>query len=142
MVDQLSPKQRSAFMANIRSFDTAPEVSVRRALHRAGYRFQLHGRGLPGRPDIVFTRRKRVVFVHGCFWHAHKNCEFAHLPKTRSDYWEVKFLRNRQRDADNLASLRRLGWRAIVVWECELNDLNRVFQRLKTFLGPTSAAPR
>jgi DNA mismatch endonuclease (patch repair protein) len=139
MVDQLSREQRSAFMAKIRGVNTTPEIAIRRVLHRAGYRFRLHTSGLPGRPDIVFARRKRVVFVHGCFWHAHRNCNSFHVPKTRSNYWAIKFLRNRQRDADNLASLKRLGWRAAVVWECELSDLDSVLKRLKAFLGPPSS---
>src|SRR5262245_30962610 len=103
MADPLSPEMRSAFMARIRGVDTQPELVVRRLLHGMGYRYRLHYSKLPGRPDLAFPSRRKVIFVHGCFWHSHEQCEFARVPKTRPDYWLAKFERNKARDADNVA---------------------------------------
>lgn len=122
-------------MARIRGKDTKPELFVRRALHALGYRFRLHGPGLPGNPDLVFPSRRAVIFVHGCFWHRH-TCGKAYLPKTRTAFWKAKFLGNTQRDAIAEAALRRAGWRVIVVWECELVSNSDVVRRLAKLLGP------
>ena len=135
MADPLTPQQRSAFMARIRSKDTKPELAVRKALFALGYRFRLHIKGLAGRPDVAFTRKRKVVFVHGCFWHGHEGCKHAHLPKTRPDYWREKFERNRARDAANLLRLAETGWDAHIVWECELSHPDVVVARLERFLG-------
>jgi DNA mismatch endonuclease (patch repair protein) len=135
-VDPLSAKQRSAFMANIRGKNTRPELAVRRALHGLGYRFRVHYQNLPGRPDVAFPARQKAIFVHGCFWHHHPGCPFAHIPKTRSDYWTEKFSRNRERDAKNQTLAAQRGWRTLVVWECELHDSCRVVKRITRFLGP------
>jgi DNA mismatch endonuclease (patch repair protein) len=136
MADTLTPAARSAHMAKIRSKDTKPEVLVRRLLFRLGYRFRLHGKGLPGRPDIVFKARRKVVFVHGCFWHGHAGCASAHMPKTRPDFWAEKFSKNAQRDEKNVAALEALGYDVAVVWECEA-ACPGLARKLESFLGPT-----
>jgi DNA mismatch endonuclease Vsr len=137
MFDRLDQAGRSRLMALIRSRDTAPEMRVRRLLFSLGYRYRTHARDLPGRPDIVFRRRRRVVFVHGCFWHAHA-CGRAGRPRVRRNWWAAKFARNRARDRRDLAALRALAWRALVVWECETRDAGALAARLVRFLG----APR
>ena len=120
MVDVMTSDKRSALMSRIRSKNTAPEVLVRKLLWHSGLRFRLHGSGLPGRPDIVLRRWRVAVFVHGCFWHHHDNCPLFRLPATRTDFWETKLVRNRERDLDAIRMLRMAGWRVAVVWECAL----------------------
>lgn len=120
MVDTLSPAERSERMARIKGRDTKPEIWVRRALHAFGYRFRLHRRDLPGRPDIVLPKYRTVVFVHGCFWHAH-TCQKGRIPGTRSAFWEAKFEGNEKRDARNMRALRAAGWRVLTIWECGLS---------------------
>ena len=134
-MDTLTQEQRSALMARIRGVDTKPELFVRRALHGQGYRFRLHGRGLPGKPDIVFKKRKRAVFVHGCFWHRH-GCKRTTHPKSRQDYWQDKFAKNVARDRRNAALLADDGWDVFVAWECEVDSDETLLQRLMEFLGP------
>ena len=134
-MDTLTQEQRSALMARIRGVDTKPELFVRRALHGQGYRFRLHGRGLPGKPDIVFKKRKRAVFVHGCFWHRH-GCKRTTHPKSRQDYWQDKFAKNVARDRRNAALLEDDGWDVFVAWECEVDSDETLLQRLMEFLGP------
>lgn len=119
MVDTLSPVERSKRMARIFGKDTQPELTVRRLLHAQGFRFSLHRRDLPGRPDLVLAKYKAVVFVHGCFWHAH-NCQKERIPDTRSAFWQDKFESNKRRDLRNTRKLRRLGWHVFTIWECEL----------------------
>lgn len=116
-------------MAAIRGKDTKPEVIVRSFLHRLGFRFRLHGRDLPGRPDIVLPKYRTVVEVRGCFWHRHEGCPFAYTPKSNREFWESKLNGNRERDRRNLRELARLGWRVIEVWECELGE-NGFLERL------------
>lgn len=123
-------------MSRIRGKDTRPEMRVRCLLHRHGYRFRLHVRDLPGRPDIVFRRRRKVVFVHGCFWHRHEGCSRAAIPRTRVDYWTRKFEATRARDAATLSALEAMGWKSLVVWECEMKDEGALLIRLHHFLGP------
>jgi DNA mismatch endonuclease (patch repair protein) len=118
-------------MSRVRGKDTKPELMVRSLLHRNGYRFRLHKKGLPGTPDIVLVKYKTVIFVHGCFWHRHKGCLDATTPKTRTDFWEKKFKENTDRDKRTAAALRELGWRDIVVWECELSRPVELFLRLQ-----------
>lgn len=118
-MDTLTPEQRRAVMAKVRSANTKPELLVRRGLHRRGFRFRLHGGKLPGRPDLVLKRHGAVVFVHGCFWHGHA-CPLCRLPSTRADYWRAKIENNRRRDQANLDRLFAEGWRVAVVWECAL----------------------
>lgn len=139
MVDILSPEMRSAFMARIRGVDTQPELIVRKLLHGMGYRYKLHYSKLPGRPDIAFPSRRKVVFVHGCFWHSHERCEFARVPKTRPDYWQAKFKKNKERDKLALKKLAVLDWSVLTVWECEVEDLKLLKRRLVRFLGASGA---
>lgn len=134
--DDVDPVRRRTMQA-VRGRDTRLEMGVRRALHALGYRYRVHDKRLPGRPDLVFASRQKVVFLHGCFWHAHENCALARAPKTRTEFWGPKLARNRQRDAESLAALKAAGWRAIVVWECETKrDAERALQRIRRFLGP------
>jgi DNA mismatch endonuclease (patch repair protein) len=125
---------RSEIMRRVKGRDTAPEKTVRSLLHRLGYRFRLHRADLPGRPDIALPGRRAAIFVHGCFWHGHDCARGARLPKTNAGYWTAKIARNRARDARALADLDRLGWRATVVWECGLADLEATARMLKAFL--------
>ena len=138
MVDTLTTAQRSALMARIKGVDTSPEMFVRRALHARGYRYRIHGSGLPGRPDLVFKRRRAAVFVHGCFWHRH-GCKKTTTPKSRQDYWQEKFAKNVARDQRNLAQLADDGWRIHVVWECEIDRDETVIDQIVAFLGPPRA---
>lgn len=134
MADKLSPEQRSRNMARIRGKNTAPEMTVRQLLHRLGYRYRLHVAGLPGRPDIVFPARRKVVFLHGCFWHRHLGCKYAYMPKSRVDFWRRKFDQNIARDERDLSALRAIGWEALVVWECEVRKVDTLRGRLVRFL--------
>ncbi len=129
-----TPEQRSRTMRAVKSGDTAPEMAVRSLAHGLGYRFRLRRKDLPGKPDLVFPRLARVVFVHGCFWHGHDCARGAREPKANAEYWRAKIGRNRLRDEANLERLAELGWRALVIWECELKDSARVRRRLARFL--------
>ncbi|NQU38916.1 MAG: DNA mismatch endonuclease Vsr [Lentisphaerae bacterium] len=133
-MDSLSKERRSWNMSRIHGENTKPEILVRSLLHRMGYRFRLHRRDLPGKPDIVLPRYKAVVFVHGCFWHRHKGCKYAYMPKSRVNFWQKKFDENVERDARVKRELRKLGWRTITVWECQIrNDvvlMNRIRRAL------------
>jgi len=122
MADFLSPQQRSQRMARIRSADTSPELTLRRELHRLGLRFTLNNKKLPGKPDLVFPRHRAIVFVHGCFWHRHANCNIATIPKSNTPFWLEKFDRNVARDRRVIAELESLGWRVFVAWECGLQS--------------------
>lgn len=119
-MDTLTPAERSKRMSRVRGRNTLPELLVRKMLHRLGYRYRIHDRELPGRPDIVFPKRRKVIFVHGCFWHRHEHCKLASTPKSRSQFWLAKLEANRQRDERNLGLLDGLGWGVLVVWQCEL----------------------
>ena len=136
VMDTLTRAERSERMARVKGKDTGPEIVVRRVAYGLGYRYRLHGRGLPGKPDLVFKKRRKLIFVHGCFWHRHaaKSCKLARLPKSRLDFWRQKLELNRLRDVKNLRALRKAGWRVLVIWECELIDLRRVRRRLRSFL--------
>ncbi len=125
-------------MSRIRSKDTKPEMVVRRALHALGYRYRLHRRNLPGAPDIVFPSRRKVIFVHGCFWHGHEGCKVANVPKSRQQYWLEKFARNKVRDHANLEALRQAGWDALVIWECETKAPERIATKAESFLSPAA----
>lgn len=137
-MDSMAPEERSALMARIRSTDTAPELVVRRLMHRMGFRFRLHQRHLPGKPDLVFAGRKCIVLVHGCFWHRH-GCGLSSKPKSNSAYWEEKIAANMARDTRNRRLLRKLGWHVMVVWECETRraDLTSLARKLQRFLTVT-----
>ena len=132
MTDIVDSTRRSAIMARIRGRDTAPEIAVRRIAHRMGLRFRLHRKDLPGSPDIVFPKHRLVVFVHGCFWHRHSGCRISHVPKSRTEYWTKKFQKNVERDRRNEDALKVLGWRVLVIWECEVKDKEVVEKRLDT----------
>jgi DNA mismatch endonuclease (patch repair protein) len=133
MVDTRSPEQRSKIMKSVGTAHTGPEITVRRLLHKLGYRFRLQGMNLPGRPDIVLPRFKTAIFVHGCFWHGHR-CAKGKPPKSRKDYWLPKLAANRARDRKNLKSLDALGWRHLVVWQCETRDTVALARLLKSNL--------
>jgi DNA mismatch endonuclease (patch repair protein) len=135
VADKLSPDRRSANMRAIKSRDTSPEMAVRRALYEMGYRYRLHTKDLPGKPDLVFHGRRKAVFVHGCFWHQH-TCREGHTPASNTAYWEPKLARNTKRDRSNLADLKLLGWEVMVIWECEVDNIGDVARRLRKFLGP------
>lgn len=135
MVDNRSPESRSALMSRIGGRDTAPELVVRRLLYALGYRFRLYRRDLPGTPDIVFPSRRKVVFVNGCFWHAH-GCRIGRPPKSRPEFWGPKLERNRSKDLRNRRALRALGWGVLTVWQCQTSSRNRLETRLLSFLGP------
>ena len=139
MVDTLSPAARSALMSRIRNRDSKAEMAVRRLLHGIGYRYRLHRSDLPGTPDLVFPGRSSVIFVHGCFWHMHEGCKRARMPKSRLAYWVPKLEGNRRRDRRNERSLRARGWRVMVVWECQVADLDRIERRARRFLGDGKA---
>lgn len=135
-VDTLTPPQRSERMSRIRSKDTKPELAVRRLVHALGFRFRLHRRDLPGCPDLVFPGRHAALFVHGCFWHRHEGCPAARLPKSRQDFWTAKLEANKSRDQHVKAELERLGWRILVVWECEVKrgSMKDLRERIGMFL--------
>ena len=128
-------------MARIRGRDTVPELAVRRIAHRMGLRFRLHRKDLPGRPDLVFPKHRLVVFVHGCFWHRHQGCKYAYRPKSRIAFWTEKFATNIARDARQEVALKALGWRILVVWECETRNEATVENRLVAFVESEGTAP-
>lgn len=138
MADKLSKERRSWNMSRIKSRDTAPELAVRRALHCMGYRFRLHRRDLPGRPDVVLPKYRVAILVHGCFWHRHLACIDCSDPKTRRHYWAPKLLSNKKRDARNRRTLRRLGWKTIVIWECQTKNTARLAESLARKLSRES----
>lgn len=130
------PEDRRRMMSRIRDRNTRPEMRVRQLLHAAGYRYRLHRRDLPGRPDIVFPTRRKAIEIRGCFWHRHPGCKDATMPRTRRNWWEAKLTSNVERDIRNLAALEGMGWRVLVLWECELGDVPALAARLGKFLGP------
>ncbi|MGH9658918.1 MAG: very short patch repair endonuclease [Bryobacteraceae bacterium] len=136
-MDTVPALVRSGIMRRVRSEDTKPEMLVRRLVHSMGFRYRLHGKSLPGKPDLVFSVRCKAIFVHGCFWHGHK-CEAGELPASNTEYWQAKRNRNVARDRRNLKSLARVGWRALVIWECELRNIERTRTRLVKFLSGTT----
>lgn len=136
-MDKVSPEQRSDNMRKIRSKGTKPELIVRRLTYAMGYRYRLHYGKLPGKPDMVFPGRRKVIFVHGCFWHQHEECSSGRTPKSHIEYWGPKLKKNRNRDAFNLVKLREMRWDVLVVWECELKDIERIKEKLDSFLGQT-----
>lgn len=135
MADRISEERRSWNMSRIRDRDTKPELTVRSVLHRQGYRFRLHRKDLPGKPDIVLPKFGTVIFVHGCFWHRHPGCKFAYTPKSRQEFWQNKFSSNVRRDNRVQAELANLGWKVHVIWECETRDTRRLTESLKELLG-------
>ena len=134
MADVLTKKQRSFNMSRIRGKDTKPEMIVRSMVHRMGFRFRLHGKGLPGKPDLVLPRHEKIIFIHGCYWHMHR-CRFGRVvPKTNTEFWQTKRQGNVDRDRRNLRSLRRAGWQVLVIWECWTRDEQKTREKLEAFL--------
>lgn len=132
--DSLSPEQRSERMRRIRAKDTKPEIIVRRLAWSLGYRYRLHCRKLPGCPDLVFTARKKVIFIHGCFWHQHKGCNQYRMPRSRLEFWLPKLESNKERDRANSVKLKKKGWSVLILWECELKKRARVTRRITSFM--------
>lgn len=134
MADNLTAKQRKRNMSAIKSRDTKPEITVRSIVHRLGFRFRLHSTKLVGKPDIVLPKHKKIILVHGCFWHIH-DCKRGNVtPKTNVEYWQTKRLRNIARDKANLKVYKRESWKVLTVWECEIKDADKLERRLKKFL--------
>ncbi len=134
MTDHLSPAERSRNMGKIKSKNTKPEKIVRSLLHSYGFRFRLHNKNLPGRPDITLKKHNTVIFVNGCFWHQHKNCSRANTPKSNKGYWIPKIERNKIRDKQNIAELKKLKWKVLVVWECEVKNTDKIWSKLNKYL--------
>lgn len=138
MADVHEPETRSYNMSQISGKDTKPEMIVRKFLHSNGYRYRLHVKDLPGKPDLVLPKYNTVIFIHGCFWHAHEGCEFFKMPKSRIDYWKPKLFGNRKRDKNHCIELNELGWKIIIIWECELipgkidSTFDHLLKKLKT----------
>lgn len=140
--DTLSPSERSQRMSLVRGKSTRPELAVRKLVHGMGYRYRLHAPELPGKPDLVFRPRKCAIFVHGCFWHRHPDpgCKLARLPKSRQDFWLPKLTRNRERDLEQVATLEKMGWRVLTIWECQLKEVSELKENIHRFLkGGTDA---
>jgi len=133
-MDNVSPARRSEIMGRVLSRDTKPEMLVRRMIYAMGYRYRLHVKDLPGRPDLVFRSKRKVVFVHGCFWHKHPDCALARLPKSREEFWLPKLEANRARDIRNERMLQDANWSVLKIWECELGDVAKLKIRIKEFL--------
>ena len=133
-MDTISPAERSQVMARVRSKNSQPEMSVRRLVYALGYRYRLHAQKLPGHPDLVFRSRRKVIFVHGCFWHRHDNCALARMPKSRLDFWGPKLEGNRKRDQRNIQELIIDGWSVLTIWECEIGDMKKLERQLRRFL--------
>lgn len=134
LTDTLTPAERSKRMSLIRGLDSEPELLLRHLVHGMGFRYRLHVKDLPGKPDLVFPAKRAVIFMHGCFWHRHADCKLARLPKSKLEFWRPKLEANRERDLLNQQKLQTLGWRVLVVWECELADTERVKTMVKEFL--------
>lgn len=134
MTDILSPERRSRLMGRIRGKNTLPEMIVRRLAYKLGYRYRLHSSKLPGKPDLVFAGRRKVIFVHGCFWHRHENCKKAGMPKSREEFWKEKFDRNVERDERVRHELEEGGWQVLTIWQCELKNALELENKLRNFL--------
>ncbi len=133
-MDILTPEKRSEVMSRIRAKDTKPELAVRIAAHRLGFRFRLHRKDLPGRPDLVFPRLRKVIFVHGCFWHRHQDCKQAYSPKSNVAFWTEKFTSNVERDRRSVRELEKRGWQSLVIWECETTEQPMLLRRISNYL--------
>lgn len=141
-MDILTPQERSERMRRVRGKDTAPERIVRKVATQMGYRYRLHYSAVPGRPDLAFPSRKKVIWVHGCFWHRHDGCRMATVPKSRQRFWEGKFEANNARDQRNVVEARALGWELLIVWQCETLDMECLRFSIARFLGPVRAEDR
>lgn len=131
-MDTVDKATRSKIMSKVGQKNTGPEMKLRRALHKLGFRYRVNVKGLPGTPDLVFPKYKSVIFVHGCFWHRHEGCKYATTPKDREEFWLVKFKANMERDRRNIEVLEKLGWRVLVVWECELKVVSSFKDKIYT----------
>ncbi len=138
MVDRVPATVRSRIMASVRSKHTAPELLVRRMLHGMGYRYRLHRKDLPGSPDLVFPKRRKVIFVNGCFWHGH-DCKWGRLPKSNSNFWSAKIRANQARDARNIDLLEKQGWHSMKIWQCQLRSPAFLLEKVRSFLGEASS---
>ena len=138
-MDKLTPDQRSKLMSSIRSKDMIPEIIVRQLLHKMGYRFRLHVQSMPGKPDVVLSKHRKIVFVHGSSWHQHNNksCKKSHLPKSNIEYWIPKLKRNAERDKKHFKELKKLGWSTLIIWECETKDKDteKLASKIKQFMN-------
>src|ERR1700722_4346896 len=130
MTDRVDKSTRSLMMAAVRAKDTKPELSLRKLVYALGFRYRLHSRELPGKPDLAFRSKRKVIFVNGCFWHCHSGCSKASIPKTRTEFWQQKLNANSERDKQVLCELQKKGWTALVVWQCELKDIDSLTARL------------
>lgn len=128
------PETRSRIMRTVKGENTTPELTVRRLVFCLGYRYRLHRKDLPGKPDLVFAGRRKLIFIHGCFWHGHDCKRGARIPKNNRDYWEQKIARNRQRDAQHCAALKDAGWSILVIWECQLREREELTRQVKLFM--------
>lgn len=135
MTDHVSPERRSQLMRGIRRKDTAPEMFVRRAAHALGLRYRLHCESLPGKPDLVLPKWRTVIFVNGCFWHRHPGCKRASVPKSNVEFWQRRFVTNVQRDEQNYARLQQMGWKVVILWECEVIGADRATKQLLRYFG-------
>jgi DNA mismatch endonuclease, patch repair protein len=133
-MDKLSSERRGWLMSRIKSKNTTPEIAVRRLIYGLGYRYRLHDKRLPGKPDLVFWGRRRVIFVNGCFWHGHQGCRYATIPKTRVDFWQAKIEKNHARDQRNIEALEASGWRVLTIWQCELKTIDILTDKLYGFI--------
>jgi DNA mismatch endonuclease (patch repair protein) len=134
VVDSITPEERSEIMARVRSKNSRPELFIRKLVYALGYRYRLHQRDLPGSPDLVFRRSRKVIFVHGCFWHRHAKCALARMPKSRVDFWTEKLEGNRRRDERNRRALAREGWKVLTIWECQIRDALHLEAKVRRFL--------
>jgi DNA mismatch endonuclease, patch repair protein len=133
MTDKVSPEKRSWMMRRVKNKNTDPEMQVRKLIFAMGYRYRLHVKSLPGSPDIVFSGRKKAIFVHGCFWHMH-DCKKGAPPESNKIFWKTKLDKNRERDINNLADLKKNGWKTLVIWQCQLKNLRELETIIKSFL--------
>lgn len=139
--DILTPLQRAYCMSRIKGENTKPEMAVRKFLHAAGFRFRLHKKDLPGRPDLVLAKYRLAIFVHGCFWHRHTDCAYASVPSSNQEFWLAKFSRNVERDSEQYATLRNIGWRILIIWECGLKiEMNKIGEVIPIILDDTTFA--
>jgi len=142
MIDVFSSEKRSRIMSRIRSYDTEPELKMRSIVHRMGYRFRIHQDKLPGNPDIVLAKHKKAIFIHGCFWHGHKGCPRSKRPTSNISFWQDKLDKNQERDKRVQKELRHLGWKYLVIWQCEIKKTERLKKKIESFLKVKSLAIR
>lgn len=134
MPDNLTKEQRKNVMSSVKQRHTKPEIAIRKLLHRYGFRFRLHNKKLPGTPDIVLPKYKAVIFVHGCFWHQHEGCRKARRPTSNVEFWNEKLDRNAERDTRKESELKNLGWKVLIIWDCEIKDGDSLIEKIKHFL--------